>query len=95
MWPQAWLLKAPNLGTITTLILDANSHDVPCWRDISGNMSEFSVKRAWEAFRPRGNEVAWYRMVWFSHCIPRHAFHLWLAMRNSLRTQDKLRQWDV
>ncbi|GJS75277.1 hypothetical protein Tco_0725158 [Tanacetum coccineum] len=95
MWPQAWLLKAPNLGTITAPILDANSHDVPCWRDISGNMSEFLIKRAWEVFRPRGNEVAWYRMVWFSHCIPRHAFHLWLAMQNNLRTQDKLRQWDV
>ncbi|GJS41231.1 hypothetical protein Tco_0566274 [Tanacetum coccineum] len=31
----------------------------------------------------------------FTHQIPRHAFHLWLVMRNSLKTQDKLRQWDV
>nr|GEX19188.1 hypothetical protein [Tanacetum cinerariifolium] len=44
MWPQAWLLKAPKLGKITAHILDANSHDVPCLRDISVNMFEFSVK---------------------------------------------------
>ncbi|GJT44410.1 reverse transcriptase domain-containing protein [Tanacetum coccineum] len=34
-------------------------------------------------------------MVWFSHCVPRHAFLLWLVMRNSLKTQDRLKQWDV
>ncbi|GKA26873.1 hypothetical protein Tco_0712982 [Tanacetum coccineum] len=50
---------------------------------------------AWEALRPRGTEVNWYRIVWFNHCIPRHAFHLWLVMHNSLKTQDQVRQWDV
>ncbi|GKC90097.1 hypothetical protein Tco_1150746 [Tanacetum coccineum] len=30
-----------------------------------------------------------------SNNIPRHAFHLWLVMRKSLKTHDKLRQWDV
>ncbi|GKC04454.1 homeodomain-like protein [Tanacetum coccineum] len=58
-------------------------------------MSKFSVKAAWEAFRPRGNEVTWHRIVWFSNNIPRHAFHLWLVMRKSLKTHDKLRQLDV
>ncbi|GJX43139.1 putative reverse transcriptase domain-containing protein, partial [Tanacetum coccineum] len=55
----------------------------------------FSVHHAWEALRPRGNEVHWFRIVWFSHAISRHSFHIWLMMRNSLKTQDKLRQWDV
>ncbi|GJZ51136.1 hypothetical protein Tco_0605651 [Tanacetum coccineum] len=35
------------------------------------------VKHVWEAIRPRGNEVLWHRVIWFSYCIPRHAFHLW------------------
>ncbi|GKA54130.1 hypothetical protein Tco_0753079, partial [Tanacetum coccineum] len=30
----------------------------------------------------------------FSACIPRHAFHLWLAMGRKLKTQDKLKQWE-
>nr|GEU45441.1 hypothetical protein [Tanacetum cinerariifolium] len=27
--------------------------------------------------------------------IPRHAIHLWLMMRGRVKTQDRLRQWDV
>ncbi|GJZ26001.1 putative RNA-directed DNA polymerase [Tanacetum coccineum] len=93
-WPLSWLAKAPNLALIAAPIL-VNSHDCIQWRDMNGNMAEFSVKLAWEALRPRGAEVLWYKTVWFAHCIPRHAFHLWLVMRRSLKTQDKLRPWDV
>ncbi|GJU60852.1 putative RNA-directed DNA polymerase, eukaryota, reverse transcriptase zinc-binding domain protein [Tanacetum coccineum] len=93
-WPFSWLAKAPNLALIVAPIL-VNSHDFIQWRDINGNMADFSVKLAWEALRPRGAEVLWYKIVWFAHCIPRHAFHLWLVMRRSLKTQDKLYPWDV
>ncbi|GKE97219.1 homeodomain-like protein, partial [Tanacetum coccineum] len=65
------------------------------WRDRNGNISSFSVAKAWEAIRPRGNQAAWSRIVWFSYNIPRHAFHLWLVMRRGLKTHDKMRQWDV
>nr|GEV67908.1 reverse transcriptase domain, reverse transcriptase zinc-binding domain protein [Tanacetum cinerariifolium] len=65
------------------------------WRDPNGNLSWFSVRSAWDALRPKGAEVSWYCVIWFPHCIPRHVFQLWLVMRNSLKTQDKLRQWDV
>ncbi|GJT03431.1 retrovirus-related pol polyprotein from transposon TNT 1-94 [Tanacetum coccineum] len=81
------LILAPNLTPA--------SRDITYWRDSIGTYSVFSVRRAWEALRPRGNEVNWYHIVWFPHCIPQHAFHLWLVMRNSLKTQDKLKQWDV
>ncbi|GJT56896.1 putative reverse transcriptase domain-containing protein [Tanacetum coccineum] len=94
VWPQAWLLKAPNLANIPVPLL-IDREDQMRWRDGSGNMHVFSVKHAWEALRPRNMEVPWYRIVWFSHCIPRNAFTLWLIMRRSLKTQDKLRPWDV
>ncbi|GKA92258.1 retrotransposon protein, putative, ty1-copia subclass [Tanacetum coccineum] len=94
-WPQAWLLKAPDLGSIPVPVLVDSQLDKPQWRDINGNLSNFSVKCAWEALRPRDIEVPWHQLVWFSHCIPRHAFNLWLVMRNSLKTHDQLRQWDV
>ncbi|GKE28831.1 homeodomain-like protein [Tanacetum coccineum] len=76
-------------------ILDPTSSDLIQWKNKKGVLSLFSVAKAWEELRPRGFEVKWTRVVWFSHCIPRHAFHLWLTLRGSLRTQDKLRQWDV
>ncbi|GKG37714.1 reverse transcriptase domain, reverse transcriptase zinc-binding domain protein, partial [Tanacetum coccineum] len=69
--------------------------DTCWWRCPNGNMSKFFVKAAWEAFRPRGIEVSWHHVAWFFQNIPRHAFHLWLVMRNSLKTHDKLKQLDV
>ncbi|GJZ69163.1 hypothetical protein Tco_0632713 [Tanacetum coccineum] len=95
LWPNSWLLKAPNLGLITVPILDEGLNDRPIWRDLNGVFSDFSVRAAWEALRPRDEEVSWYHVVWFSHNIPHHAFHFWLVKRNSLKTQDRIRQWDV
>ncbi|GJV29925.1 retrotransposon protein, putative, ty1-copia subclass [Tanacetum coccineum] len=95
LWPQSWLLKAPNLATVEVPKLLDMHVDLPQWRDSKGVMSMFSVRGAWEALRPRGNEITWYHIVWFSHNIPRHAFNLWLIMRRSLKTQDRVRQWDV
>ncbi|GKB22369.1 reverse transcriptase domain, reverse transcriptase zinc-binding domain protein [Tanacetum coccineum] len=36
-----------------------------------------------------------YPVVWFSKCIPRHALHLWLVIKRCLKTQDRLRIWDM
>ncbi|GKC65840.1 putative reverse transcriptase domain-containing protein [Tanacetum coccineum] len=94
-WPLSWLAKAPNLGLIPAPNIVLARQDCMKWRATNGTMTDFSVKCAWEVLRPRGIEVPWLHTVWFSHAIPRHAFHLWLVMRRSLKTQDKLRQWDV
>ncbi|GJW36240.1 protein LAZ1 [Tanacetum coccineum] len=91
-WPQAWLLEAPDLGSIPVSVLVDSQLDTPQWREINGNLSNFSIKCAWEALRPCDIEVPWHQLVWFSHCIPHHAFNLWLVMRNSLKTHDQLRQ---
>ncbi|GJW69628.1 aspartic peptidase, partial [Tanacetum coccineum] len=95
LWPQAWLQKAPLLGMIPAPNLDNNRVDLARWRDLNRNMNDFSIKCAWEAIRPRGTSVVWYQVVCFNHNIPRHAFHLWLVMHQSLKPQDRMRQWDV
>ncbi|GJY67968.1 putative RNA-directed DNA polymerase, eukaryota, reverse transcriptase zinc-binding domain protein [Tanacetum coccineum] len=72
--------------------------DVESVRAIMDSLDEFkhvSGLCAWEVLRPRGQQVMWYHITWFSHCILRHAFHLWLVMRRCLKKQDKLRSWDV
>ncbi|GKC72812.1 reverse transcriptase domain, reverse transcriptase zinc-binding domain protein [Tanacetum coccineum] len=94
-WPQSWILKAPDLGLIPDPVLDLSRADVRQWRDNNGSFLVFSVAKAWETLRPRGTQVPWVWIVLFSHAIPRHAFHLWLVMRNGLKTQDRMRQWDV
>ena len=37
--------------------------------------------------------VPWSKVVWFSHCTPKHSFILWLAMLGRLATQDRLLKW--
>nr|GEW15224.1 hypothetical protein [Tanacetum cinerariifolium] len=93
-WPMSWLAKAPTLSSIVVPLL-RDHVDKVYWRSSNGSMSIFSVKLAWEVLRPRGAEVGWCLVVWFSHCVPRHAFNLWLIMRRCLKTQDNLRPWDV
>nr|GEY65054.1 methylenetetrahydrofolate reductase 1 [Tanacetum cinerariifolium] len=94
-WPQSGLHKAPYLGIILAHVLDILVPDKRQWCDRSGNVMYFFVAKAWEAIRNRRNQVDWYRIVWFPHNIPRHAFHIWLVMRNGLKTHDKMRQSDV
>nr|GEW52162.1 hypothetical protein [Tanacetum cinerariifolium] len=93
-WPLAWLMKAPNLNLVVASNF-TNSSDRIQWRYANGMIADFFVKLAWEALRVRGDIVNWSNMVWFTHCIPRHAFHLWLVLRRRLKTQDMLRPWDV
>ncbi|GJY43661.1 probable arabinose 5-phosphate isomerase [Tanacetum coccineum] len=78
--PNVWAnQRLPNLGLIATPIFDISRHDSMRWCDLNGNLSDFSVKCAWEVLRPRGQQVIWYHITWFSHCIPRHAFYLWIV----------------
>ncbi|GJW28226.1 putative gag-pol polyprotein [Tanacetum coccineum] len=44
---------------------------------------------------PLADMVNWYIVVWFPQCILRHSIHLWLVVQQKLKTQDRLRQWDV
>ncbi|GJS91979.1 reverse transcriptase domain-containing protein [Tanacetum coccineum] len=95
LWHDMWSYQCPLSWLIATPIFDISRHDSMRWCDLNGNLSDFKVKCAWEVLRPRGQQVMWYHITWFSHCIPRHAFHPWLVMRRCLQTQDKLRSWDV
>ncbi|GKC96297.1 reverse transcriptase domain-containing protein [Tanacetum coccineum] len=70
------------------------SADVLEWRNNMGEAKNFSVAAVWNCIRPRSDEVDWCHVVWFSNCIPHHAFHLWLVARRRLKTHDMLRQWD-
>ncbi|GKC16678.1 GRF1-interacting factor 1-like protein [Tanacetum coccineum] len=94
-WPHDWISKYPALATIVVPNIVSNAVDELEWRDSSGTAMDFSVSSVWECIRPRGDEITWCDVVWFSNCIPRHAFHLWLVIKRKLKTQDNLRQWDV
>ncbi|GAV88630.1 zf-RVT domain-containing protein, partial [Cephalotus follicularis] len=55
----------------------------------------FSIKRAWESIRASAPLVDWAKLVWHPSRIPKHAFCLWMAILDALKTLDKLSQWGI
>ncbi|MDV2888542.1 hypothetical protein RYX45_25605, partial [Alkalihalophilus pseudofirmus] len=35
----------------------------------------------------------WHKAIWNKYNIPKHSFIAWLAIRDSLPTQDRIIQW--
>ncbi|KAK1421767.1 hypothetical protein QVD17_24378 [Tagetes erecta] len=94
-WPQAWYDLFPVLINIHVPLICNSRRDVSIWQDDMGVERKFSVHTVWETIRYRSMEVDWFNIVWFTYCIPRHAFHVWLVCRKKLNTQDKMRKWDM
>ena len=94
-WPHNWFVRFPSLSSFIVPIIQPNQEDKLVWKTINGSLKDFSVSDAWHSIRTRSNEVDWYRLVWSKYGIPRLSIHLWLIMRRRLKTQDRLKQWDV
>ncbi|GJS59024.1 hypothetical protein Tco_0653808, partial [Tanacetum coccineum] len=93
-WPADLEVKYPILNSTTYPHVFPLESDKLEWRFL-GAVEPFSVSTVWKAIRPRDVKVTWSNVVWFSNCIPRHAFNLWLVMKRRLKTQDMLRSWDL
>ncbi|XP_071739036.1 uncharacterized protein [Rutidosis leptorrhynchoides] len=91
-WPDFWCSKYPMLNNIA--VPDISKHDCIRWRGFEGDFTDFSVRAAWDSLRPHGPIVNWYNDVWFPQCIPRHAFVIWLLIKEKLKTHDHLKPWD-
>ncbi|XP_071708937.1 uncharacterized protein [Rutidosis leptorrhynchoides] len=92
-WPPDLLHKYPTLSTINCPML-TNEKDYTVWK-YNDKVVEFSVFHAWNAIRPQAPVVDWFPIVWYSQCIPCHAFLLWMVIKKKLKTQDRLRDWEV
>ncbi|XP_022004240.1 uncharacterized protein LOC110901761 [Helianthus annuus] len=95
LWPEAWLDTYPALANMQIPSLTPNKKDTIAWIDNNGKETTYSSKNVWDTLRLSNPSVNWYRAVWFSQCIPRHAFLMWLVIGNKLKTQDRLKHWDV
>ncbi|GJU57183.1 reverse transcriptase domain, reverse transcriptase zinc-binding domain protein [Tanacetum coccineum] len=90
-----WNTTFPVVNQIIPPLLIENKEDQVMWKTRDGRLEDFQVWLVWDTIRPRAHAVPWTHIVWFTAAIPRHAFHVWLLMCRKLKTQDKLRQWDV
>lgn len=57
--------------------------------------ASFSSVRTWDFLRQRRNKETWSKIVWFAQAVPRHSFMTWLAFRNRLSTDDRMRTWEI
>ncbi|XP_071699756.1 uncharacterized protein [Rutidosis leptorrhynchoides] len=94
IWPAEWVERFSILNNLAPPVL-SNNIDIVKWRDIYDAKCDYSIQQVWEYIRPRANKVPWFSVVWFSQCIPRHAFILWLLMGERLKTRDKLKAWEI
>nr|GEW73891.1 hypothetical protein [Tanacetum cinerariifolium] len=80
---------------VTDLITNGTCNWPQTWITKAPVLLQVPVPKKRDVIRPRGDVLLGHHIVWFSNCIPRHAFHLWSVMRNNLKTKDKQRKWDV
>ncbi|CAA7024778.1 unnamed protein product [Microthlaspi erraticum] len=55
----------------------------------------FSTSRTWDSLHPPSPALPWTETVWFKQRVPKHAFILWVTLRDRLTTRDKLRSWGI
>ncbi|MFS7899786.1 putative RNA-directed DNA polymerase [Helianthus anomalus] len=91
-WPHDWQVRFPNIFN-SQVVAVSNEEDKVMWKTNEGKLIRFSVGDVWADIREVGGPVPWFRIVWFSQNVPRHAFILWLAIKRSLKTHDVLSAW--
>lgn len=91
--PVDCVVSCPGFGSV----MSPRFHDCDdklWWLLKTNTKIPFSVSHAWNSIREEKGGVSWYRIVWYSQCIPKHSFMVWLVMHQKLKTEDKLRSWD-
>ncbi|XP_050219776.1 uncharacterized protein LOC126670147 [Mercurialis annua] len=71
--------------------IDESSEDKVSWSVSPSGI--FSINSAWNHFREEKPRVSWWKVVWGPGNIPKQSFIAWLALKNRLRTKDKLMKW--
>ncbi|GKC90735.1 RNA-directed DNA polymerase, eukaryota, reverse transcriptase zinc-binding domain protein [Tanacetum coccineum] len=92
-WPLKWRNRFNAIANLLVPHLDSNNADSTVWITNKGIKCKFSTNKACNDLKESGEEVQWWKIVWFNHCIPRHAFILWLAIQGRLSTHDRLLKW--
>nr|GEY21176.1 hypothetical protein [Tanacetum cinerariifolium] len=92
-WPEEWVLDFLALLDLETVSMEEQNNDCTMWRETDGILCIFSVSQAYRDLIHGEDDVDWYKVIWYSQNIPKHAFISWLAIHNKLTTQDKIKQW--
>ncbi|GKB57384.1 RNA-directed DNA polymerase, eukaryota, reverse transcriptase zinc-binding domain protein [Tanacetum coccineum] len=92
-WPSEWYENYPFLSNMAVPNLTPNKNDSIIWVDNEVCYKEFCKRVVYDTLRESIEEVIWGSLVWFSQCIPKHSFILWMAIQGKLLTQDMILRW--
>lgn len=74
--------------------MDPSTPDFFQWRHTPDSVPRvFSSTKTWESLYQSPPLVSWFKSVWFSSNIPKHAFLAWIVTLNRLPTRDRLLGW--
>ncbi|GJV39587.1 RNA-directed DNA polymerase, eukaryota, reverse transcriptase zinc-binding domain protein [Tanacetum coccineum] len=90
IWFDNWLFLGPLSQYISKTDIFEAGLSLNCKKSNDGKVVHFSVKAAWSDVVLSKPVVPWYKLVWFSQNIPRHAFIFRLAINQHLKTQDRI-----
>ncbi|GJU77188.1 RNA-directed DNA polymerase, eukaryota, reverse transcriptase zinc-binding domain protein [Tanacetum coccineum] len=91
-WPSV-LVNNPLIQTILFIQIQDNTDDKAVWLCNGNNKHIFATNKVWKDYIPEYQKVPWYGLIWYSHCIPKHSFILWLTIKERLATQDRVMKW--
>nr|GEV88364.1 hypothetical protein [Tanacetum cinerariifolium] len=92
-WPIDWTGEYDTVLDVSVPVLNDDLEDKVVWCNKKNKEKYFSVSEVWKAIRIEYPKVIWYRHVWFTRCIPMHAFIIWIAFKGRLKTRDRLARW--
>ncbi|GKC95269.1 mediator of RNA polymerase II transcription subunit 14, partial [Tanacetum coccineum] len=89
-----WVDRFDAIFAIDPPNIDNDRKDKVVWVNGRGRCCNFYVSNVWEDLRIRSQIVPWASLVWFSQCIPRHFFMMWLVVHKILKTHDSMGVWE-
>lgn len=93
LWSSAWRDLFPVLNNMDQITIAEGVDDMLVWK-IDSTHYPFSINLVWQSIETMEQRVEWCKGVWFSQCLPKHAFILWLILREKLLTQEKMMGWN-
>ncbi|GKA90452.1 RNA-directed DNA polymerase, eukaryota, reverse transcriptase zinc-binding domain protein [Tanacetum coccineum] len=91
-WPETWTRKYPLLNNIHVPNM-VDCEDRTVWENNDGEKVKFLINTMLKDWVQTDEKVAWYKVLWFSQCSPKHSFILWLTVMKRLSTQDRIIKW--
>lgn len=84
-WPTARSRLHLGLQSFLSTVVPAGGSDVAYWL----GSNTFRSSRTLQWLRRKVPRVPWFRLVWFTECIPKHSSITWLVILSRESTRDK------